>query len=110
MFSALGRRLLILALIAGGCARTEGPFKTNLILGGKVVPELFQEQATPRRLAQELSRYLDDRRYFQSTRSELMKLRERLCMGGATRRVAEILEPYLAPGQMRASGALSSNG
>ena len=68
----------------------------NLILARRVVPELFQEQATPERLAQELARYLDDESYYKRIESELMTVRDRLGTGGATRRVAEILEAYLS--------------
>jgi lipid-A-disaccharide synthase len=67
----------------------------NLILGRRVVPELFREAATPQRIAKELARYIDDESYFKRTESELMKTRDRLGMGGATRRVAGILEAYL---------------
>jgi lipid-A-disaccharide synthase len=68
----------------------------NLILARRVVPELFQEQAAPPRLAQELARYLDDESYFKRIESELMTVGDRLGTGGATRRVADILEAYLS--------------
>jgi len=68
----------------------------NLILARRAVPELFQEQASPARLAQELARYLDDASYYKRIESELMTVRDRLGTGGATRRVAEILEAYLS--------------
>jgi lipid-A-disaccharide synthase len=69
----------------------------NLILARRVVPELFQEQAAPPRLAQELARYLDDESYLKRIESELMTVRDRLGAGGATQRVAEILEAYFSP-------------
>jgi lipid-A-disaccharide synthase len=68
----------------------------NLILGARVVPELFQEQAAAPRLAQELARYIDDEGYARRTESKLMAVRDRLGAGGATRRVAQILESYLS--------------
>jgi lipid-A-disaccharide synthase len=68
----------------------------NLILDARVVPELFQEQASPEMLAGELGRYLDDEAYFERTRSALMQLQPRLGAGGATARVAHILETYLS--------------
>lgn len=68
----------------------------NLILARRVVPELFQEQASPAALAQELARYLDDESYFKRIESELTTIQARLGAGGTTRRVAEILEAYLS--------------
>jgi lipid-A-disaccharide synthase len=68
----------------------------NLILDARVVPELFQEQATPEHLARELARYLDDEAYRARTQSALMTLEARLGAGGATARVAHILESYLS--------------
>jgi lipid-A-disaccharide synthase len=68
----------------------------NLILGRRAVPELFQEQASPERLAAELARYVDDEGYYKRIESELMTVRDRLGMGGATERVATILEGYLS--------------
>ncbi len=67
----------------------------NLILGRRAVPELFQEQASPERLAAELARYVDDEGYYKRIESELMTIRDRLGMGGATERVATILDSYL---------------
>jgi lipid-A-disaccharide synthase len=67
----------------------------NLILARRVVPELFQEQAVPERLAEELARYLDDESYRKRIEAELMTVKDRLGTGGATQRVADILEAYL---------------
>jgi lipid-A-disaccharide synthase len=68
----------------------------NLILDARVVPELFQEQASPEELARELGRYLEDEAYLRRTQSALMQLQERLGAGGATKRVAHIVETYLS--------------
>lgn len=68
----------------------------NLILDRRAVPELFQEQASPEGLAAALGRYLDDPDYLRETQAALAQLQERLGSGGATRRVAQILAPYLA--------------
>jgi len=76
----------------------------NLILGRRAVPELFQEEAAPQRLAAELARYIDDESHAKRTESELMKVRDRLGAGGATQRVAKILEAYLFRGLDRVAG------
>jgi len=76
----------------------------NLILERRAVPELFQEEAAPQRLADELARYIEDYGHLKKTESELMKIRDRLGPGGATQRVAKILEAYLFPGLDRVAG------
>lgn len=68
----------------------------NLILDRRAVPELFQGQASPAALAHELARYLEEPDCLRETQAALAQLRERLGSGGATRRVAAILAPYLA--------------
>jgi len=76
----------------------------NLILERRAVHELFQEEAAPQRLADELARYIEDYGHLKKTESELMKIRDRLGPGGATQRVAKILEAYLFPGLDRVAG------
>jgi lipid-A-disaccharide synthase len=72
----------------------------NLILERRVVPELFQEEATSQRLAEELARYIDDASLSNRTESELLAVRDRLGSGGATQRVAKILDAYLFRGRV----------
>ncbi len=66
----------------------------NLIMGRAVVPELFQEEANPERLAAELLRFLDDPEERKRVRSELALIKEKLGNKGATANVARILEEY----------------
>lgn len=68
----------------------------NLILNDRVVPELFQEQASPAGLAREASRFIDDARTRAETIERLGTLRDKLGAAGATRKVAQVLEAYFA--------------
>ncbi len=67
----------------------------NLILDREVVPELFQGDVNPDRIAIELRKYLDDPQHTDQVRTELGKVRAYLGDKGATKRVAESLEVYL---------------
>jgi lipid-A-disaccharide synthase len=66
----------------------------NLILGREVVPERFQGQVTPEKLAPLLEKYLGDDLHFKKTEKELSLLRQYLGDRGATQRVAKIVEEY----------------
>jgi lipid-A-disaccharide synthase len=67
----------------------------NLILNKKVVPEFFQEEASPEKLSEEILKYVDDGHYRQSIIEELGHAQLVLGSKGATVRVAEILKPML---------------
>lgn len=69
----------------------------NLIMGERVVPELFQEQASLENIAREIERYVDDSNYYQSVIAKLKSAKHRLGDKGAMVRVAEILNRYLKP-------------
>jgi lipid-A-disaccharide synthase len=77
---------------------TRTPFfgMANLIMGKRAVPELFQEEANPERLAQELSRFIDNPGERERTAGELALIKERLGSKGATRRVHAILNEFLS--------------
>lgn len=70
----------------------------NLVLGKKVVPELFQEQASAENMATEIEKYIADRNYDRDIRSTLGSLKNLLGKNGTTQRVSEILEPFLFKG------------
>ena len=78
---------------------TKTPFfgMANLIMNRKVVPELFQEEANPRRLADELGGLLANEAARARVALELAQIKDRLGSRGATVRVAEILDEYLQP-------------
>lgn len=71
---------------------TKTPFfgMVNLIMGRKVVPELFQEEANPERMAQEIEKLLETEERAKVV-GDLKQLKERLGAQGATTRVSEIL-------------------
>lgn len=75
---------------------TKTPFfgLVNLVMGRKIVPELFQEDANPERLARELEALLfgPERK---ETLANLAQVREALGSRGATARVLSILNGYL---------------
>jgi lipid-A-disaccharide synthase len=66
----------------------------NLIADRQVVPELFQEEANPQKLAQELMPFLETPVEKARVVSELAQLRSRLGSKGAMANVARLLEPY----------------
>jgi lipid-A-disaccharide synthase len=67
----------------------------NLIAERKIVPELFQEDCNPQRIAQETLRYLDSPDARAETKSALAEVRARLGTGGAIDRAAEIISSML---------------
>ncbi len=67
----------------------------NLVMDRQVVPELFQDDANPERLAKEILVFANDPRHRENIRSELKDLKNRLGSRGATTEVARILSAYL---------------
>ena len=76
---------------------TKTPFfgMVNLILGKRAVEELFQEEASPLRMASEIQRVLFDVDRRREIVSDLRSLKDRLGSRGATDRVASVLAGYL---------------
>ncbi|MES2855060.1 MAG: lipid-A-disaccharide synthase [Bdellovibrionota bacterium] len=74
---------------------TKTPFfgMANLVAGRKIVPELFQEEANPERLAKEILA-LCERETRSTVLTDLKQIKERLGSRGATGRVAQVLETY----------------
>lgn len=66
----------------------------NLVIGRKVVPELFQEQANIENLCEELERFIKDPILIQKTKSDLSEVKNLLGKSGATKKVAESLREY----------------
>jgi lipid-A-disaccharide synthase len=63
----------------------------NLILGEKVVPELFQQEANPENLSAEIVKYIDDQELVKSVRQKLGQIKDRLGNGGAISKVVDNL-------------------
>jgi lipid-A-disaccharide synthase len=61
----------------------------NLLLGRRVVPELLQRRATPRRIRDEALRWLRDPPRVEQMRRQLSEVRGQLGDGGASRRAAQ---------------------
>ncbi len=67
----------------------------NLISGEKVVPELFQQEASPENLAREILKFDSDIEYRKKTKAKLAELKNKLGSGGAIERVVNELERVL---------------
>jgi lipid-A-disaccharide synthase len=61
----------------------------NLVAGRTVVPELIQDAFTPRAVAEEALRVLNDPAHAKSVREELREVRAKLGHPGASRRAAK---------------------
>lgn len=66
----------------------------NLVIGRRVVPEVFQEDANADKMAELLKPWMESAEKRQATAEELAEARHRLGDKGATVRVAEALEEY----------------
>jgi lipid-A-disaccharide synthase len=77
----------------------------NLVLGRRVVPELIQGDANPRRIAAEAARLLTDAGERGRMREALAEVRGRLGEGGASRRAAAEVAAMMTVGTM--AGAIA---
>lgn len=68
----------------------------NLVLGREVVPERFQEKATPDEIEKLVDAFLSDERLARKTADELKELDTKLGSRGATERVAKSVEKFLS--------------
>ncbi len=62
-----------------------------------VVPELIQEQVTAERLFSEVKRYVDDQRYYQKTRADLLAIRNKLLAVKPDKTLLAITQKLLLP-------------
>ena len=67
----------------------------NLIAQKKIVPELFQGEAEPEKLAQLALEYIRDSEKCDTMRSQLAGIRERLSVRCASETVAAAVSSYL---------------
>jgi len=63
----------------------------NVVAGKRIVPELIQQQATPRRMAHEVIRLLRDDGRTAGMRQDLREVRTRLGAPGAVERAAQVV-------------------
>jgi lipid-A-disaccharide synthase len=67
----------------------------NLILGKEAVPERFQGDVTPEKMAALLERYIVDPEYKKQVIADLSEVRSYLGDKGATQRVVKVLDEFL---------------
>lgn len=67
----------------------------NLILGREAVPERFQSEVTPEKIAALLERYITEPEYKASVINDLAQIRSYLGDKGATQRVVNALDKYI---------------
>ena len=67
----------------------------NLVLGRRAVPELIQREASPKRMYEEMARYLDDTTYRDEVKRMLHTVPGRLGGPGASMRAAQRVAEYL---------------
>src|SRR5712671_2598541 len=84
------------AAIARWLVRTPMFAMVNLIAGKRVVPELVQNDFTPERVANEVTRLLDSEEVRSEMRRGLASVREKLGPLGAIERAADIIAGMLA--------------
>ncbi|MBU8934506.1 MAG: lipid-A-disaccharide synthase [candidate division Zixibacteria bacterium] len=84
----IARRLIALDKIA----------LVNLVAGEKLVPELIQQEASPVRISEELTKFMDDRQRYESVREHLCRVPEMLGGVGASDRAARLILDHLREG------------
>jgi lipid-A-disaccharide synthase len=84
------------AAIAQCLVRTPMFAMVNLVAGRRVVPELFQKEFTPERVASEALRLLESPEACSEIRRGLAEVREKLGPPGAIERAADIIAGMLA--------------
>lgn len=67
----------------------------NLVLGEKAVPELIQGEMAPKRMADEIGRYLDDNDYRARVSDSLSRVPGLLGGAGASQKAADAIARYL---------------
>ncbi len=114
--TALSKRPMVVAYRLGaitafllrrfGLVKVQHFSQPNLLAGRELVPEFFQEQATPGNLADALAHWLENPEEVARVQDEFAKIHETLQRGGAERAAAEIAELLTAwTAHASASGA-----
>lgn len=68
----------------------------NIVAGKRICEEFVQEQAIPANMASELERCLFDSTYRQTMLTELDNVQRKMGTGGASQRVADLIESLIA--------------
>ncbi|MSR77800.1 MAG: lipid-A-disaccharide synthase [Candidatus Omnitrophica bacterium] len=67
----------------------------NLLAGRRVVPEFIQNDIKPKKIAEEVNRYLDDRTLYEEMKKDFLEVRKMLGESGASRRAALAVSQFL---------------
>ena len=67
----------------------------NIIANERIVPELIQHMATPKRIAHEVDKILDNKNYALSMRNKLGGIRKKLGEGGGSKNIAKLVMDML---------------
>jgi lipid-A-disaccharide synthase len=76
----------------------------NIVAGKRIVPELIQDQATPRNMADALAVLLTDRDHYQNVQTQLAGIRAQLGEKGASARVAAVVIEFIRGGSRSSHG------
>ncbi len=68
----------------------------NIVAGKRIVPELVQHEVTPEKIADAVTRMLEDRDYYNRICVDLAEVKTRLGEAGASRRAALVVRELLA--------------
>lgn len=67
----------------------------NIVADARLVPELIQQDATPRNMAEAVAKMLGDTRYYRQLQDGLAEVRKRLGNAGASARAASVVREML---------------
>jgi lipid-A-disaccharide synthase len=70
----------------------------NIVAGERVVPELVQRDATPRNMADAVTKLLSDPLYYGRVQAQLAGMRTKLGEAGTNARVASLVREFLHAG------------
>ena len=91
------RGTLLTYLMAKTVLRVDCLGLPNLILGQKKFPEFLQYNATPKKIADEAIRILNDEKTYQQMKEDCLEVSKRLGPTGASRRAANEILALLTP-------------
>jgi lipid-A-disaccharide synthase len=69
----------------------------NLLVQKKILPELIQDKASSKQIAEEACRFIDDETYLEKTKAALHTVKETLGGPGCSKRVAKLVLSLIPP-------------
>jgi len=67
----------------------------NIVAGKRIVPELIQDEVTPKKIADAITLMLTDQAYYNRIRADLTEVKKRLGESGASKRAALVVKELL---------------